>query len=451
MKDKILGDIEYQNGAWIRKETIEVYGKSRDISIEIMSDSQDSSLEVQKQAYKSFLSQRGKYLKQMPQIFLNEYIYNYEDIQSRVEFSENSPLLKENINDEIIMKTIAPLVLLFDNEGNYGWICKCGWTKNNSIAILLSEKEPRIITVDQLRNLHKLTDDACGLLVHDGKNAWIGLEQNAFFGKDEDLRIEVEGSVEDGITPLQQQVYNQYSMKREDYFNELSRMMLGIYMGSDEKADDMLSTGQKIMVQSILPKTLFIDKEGNYGWICYSQWSKSCLGVLLSDDKLYFLKEEKLRNYRQEEKVKDDVMGLLFPCYSGFENVVVVRLMNDVRTMRMVIRTENEKELNEDIRKAYKTFLKMRPTFWNDMKKEMLSYYLSSYESFKDYLEIPESLNKDNVDENSVMTILTFTKMYLVYDGRIAWFCESPTDTETGLAFEFTKEKIELIGQDEII
>ena len=98
MNDKIFGEVEYKDGAWKRDETIEVYGKSRDITIEIRADRQDASLEVQKKAYQSFLSHREQYLQQMPKVFLAEYLYNYEDIQSRVMFSENSPLLKEYIN-----------------------------------------------------------------------------------------------------------------------------------------------------------------------------------------------------------------------------------------------------------------------------------------------------------------------------------------------------------------
>lgn len=54
MKDKVLGDIEYQDGAWVRKETIEVYGKSRDISIEIRVENQGSSLETQKKPINYF-------------------------------------------------------------------------------------------------------------------------------------------------------------------------------------------------------------------------------------------------------------------------------------------------------------------------------------------------------------------------------------------------------------
>ncbi len=450
MKDEVLGDIKYQNGAWIREETIEVYGTNRDITIEIRANSKNAPLEVQKKAYSTYLSKKEVYLKQMPQIFLNEYLYNYEDIKSRVEFSEGSPLLRENVSESIIVKTFAPLVILFDEKGNYGWICKCGWTKDKTSAILLSESEPRIITPNQLRNLHKINDNSLSLLVHDGKNAWVGLEQNDFFGKDEDLRIEVEGSAEEGISPAQQKAYDEYLEKKENYFNELTRMMLSVYTGSDEQADQMLLTGQKIMVQTILPKTLYIDKQGNYGWICYTQWDDSYIGVLLSEKKLYFLSEWNLRNYNKAEKVIDNVLGLLFSAYGGFENIIVVRLMDNVRTLRMIINTEEDLKINKEIQEAYKTYLKMKPTFWNDIKRQMLFYYKTYYNDFEENLNIPEELNKENVNENNVISILTFTKLYIDFDGCIAWLCESPTE-EDGLAFEFTDGKVLWNYQNQII
>ena len=283
MNDKVFGKVEYKDGAWKRNETIEVYGKSRDISIEIIADSQDASLEVQRKAYQSFLSHREQYLQQMPKVFLAEYLYNYEDIQSRVMFSENSPLLKENINEVVIMQTVAPLVLYFDTTGNYGWICKCGWTRDRAQAILLSGKEPRILTPDQLRNLHKRNDDTFGLLVHDCKNAWRGLTKHSFFGEEENLVIELEGSVEDGITEEQKKAYSEY-LEKED---ELFKRFMEVLQASEKKG-------------TALPKTLYIDIEGNYGWICYAQWNKRYIGVLLSEDTpLIYKNINQLLKYRK--------------------------------------------------------------------------------------------------------------------------------------------------------
>lgn len=439
---------KYVDNTWKNVVEISMFGREKDMEI-LMADPDNKGInDVQKESYESYLKNLKEYESKVPDVLLSYFLANFEEIDRIVSLTDDAQ--KDTIVAERIFKMFMILSLYIDREGNYGWICKFSWEKNG-LAILLSESEPRIITPDQFRNLHKINDNSLGLLVHDGKNAWVGLEQNDFFGKDEDLRIELEGSVEEGISPAQQQAYEQYLVKKENYFNELTRMMLSVYMGSDETADQMLLMGHKIMVQTALPKTLFIDKEGNYGWICYTQWDDSYIGVLLSEDKLYFLTEANLRNYSKEEKLVDKELGILFPTYVGYEGLIVVRLMNDVRTMPMVLSLYDDEKI-EKIREAYQIYQKMRPTFWNDMKEIMLYYYKECYDEFETYLKIPENLKLENVNEDSVMSILTFTSLYIKeHKGRIAWLCDSPTDKETGLAFEFSDGETNLIGQDEII
>lgn len=65
--------------------------------------------------------------------------------------------------------------LFICRDGSFGYAFGCCWDKENGIAVLLSESEPRVISRTQLENLHKLNDSTVGLLVHDGKNAWKGL------------------------------------------------------------------------------------------------------------------------------------------------------------------------------------------------------------------------------------------------------------------------------------
>ena len=437
---------KYVDNTWKNVVEISMFGREKDMEILIEDPDNKGINDVQKESYESYLKNLKEYESKVPNVLLSYFLANFEEIDRIVSLTDDAQ--KDTIVAERIFKMFMILSLYIDRERNYGWICKFSWEKNG-LAILLSESEPRIITPDQLRNLNKINVNSLGLLVHDGKNAWVGLEQNDFFGKDEDLRIELEGSVEEGITPAQQQAYEQYLEKKEDYFNEFSRMMLSIYTGSDEQADNMMSMGHKIMVQTALPKTLFIDKEGNYGWICYTQWDDSYIGVLLSEKKQYFLSTNNLHHYSEVKKEIDNELGLLFPTYLGFESAIVVRLMDNVLTLPLVINARPENVIDEDIRKAYKTYLKLRPTFWNDIKGEMLFYYQSYYKDFENYLDIPEELNQENVNEDNVISILEFTNLF-IRGGRIAWLCESPTE-EDGLAFEFTDGKVEWNYQNQVI
>lgn len=295
-----------------------------------------------------------------------------------------------------------------------------------------------------------LDDSTFGNLVHNGLNCWIGYERNSFFGEEEDLEIEVEGNADEAITPNQQKAYVKYLKEKDNLFSEFSKLLLGVYLGSDEKADEMMNQGTKIVVQTVVPKKLFVDRDGNFGWICSTEWDESNIGVLLSEEKIYLMSEEKLRNYRNETKVKDDQMGILFPSYVGFENIIIARVAGDIRTFRLVL-SSYKKKVGDRHKKAYQKFLEMRPTFWEEIKDVTLEYYLDNYEEFEEYLEIPNALKKEKVTRDSVLNILEFTKLYIDEGGRIAWFCESPTAEEDGLAFEFTNGEIALIYQNEII
>ncbi len=450
MKDEILGVMKYHDDAWVREEKINIYGTNRDVTIEIRAEIK-SSLEVQKNAYKTYMLERERYIKQIPQIFLAEYLYDYEDIESRVEFSENSPLLRKNISESTIVKTFAPVVVFFDEKGNYGWICKCGWTKDKTSAVLLSESRPLVLTPNQLRNLHKLNDNTFGTLIHDGKKYWTTWDKLPYYGEEVDVRVEVEGSVDEGVNSIQQKVYTDYLMHKDDHLRRLSNAMLPVYLGNKTEAEKFIASGQKVGVKTVLPKRLVIDKNGNFGWICYTQWDGSYIGVLLSEDKIQIMGESHLREFSQIEKIKDEKCGYVFRTHFGWEQIVLQRFFNeDIKTLPVSIRTYDKKPDERQLKKLSEYYL-YDSAFWEGIKDELLPYYLYNYNVFESYLEIPETLNEKNVNRDNVVSILTFTKLFISIDARIAWLCESPTDQEDGLAFEFTEGKIKLIGQPDII
>lgn len=293
MKDKVFGDIEYQDGSWVRKETIEVYGKSRDISIKIRVDNQDSSLEIQKNAYQLFLSNREEYLRNMPLTFLNEYKLNYEDIQTRFRFSDNSPLLKENINEVVIMQTVAPLVLLIDEKGNYGWICKCGWTEDRTIAILLSEDTPRILTPSQLRDYRKIDDPVFGEMIYDA--GWEKREKKSLYGKEKLIRIAT-CDYEDGITDVHRASYKKYQENESRYLEEIPCALLEYYLSMYDEIKEYWRvprqyTKKNVTKENIMDlidfKTLYFRYNGMFAWLCECPWEEECgLAFVLSEDKI---------------------------------------------------------------------------------------------------------------------------------------------------------------------
>ena len=229
----------------------------------------------------------------MPLTFLNEYKLNYEDIQTRFRFSDNSPLLKENINEVVIMQTVAPLVLLIDEKGNYGWICKCGWTEDRTIAILLSEDTPRILTPSQLRDYRKIDDPVFGEMIYDA--GWEKREKKSLYGKEKLIRIAT-CDYEDGITDVHRASYKKYQENESRYLEEIPCALLEYYLSMYDEIKEYWRvprqyTKKNVTKENIMDlidfKTLYFRYNGMFAWLCECPWEEECgLAFVLSEDKI---------------------------------------------------------------------------------------------------------------------------------------------------------------------
>lgn len=451
MEDKILGEVEFNNkGSWRKLLNKTLFGSDEPIKLLVQDENQEGILDVQRKSYQTYMENEERYIKDVPRYLLDYYRWNYEEISKVLKLEEDKQ--KDTITENVLFRMCKVFFLFICRDGSYGWIFGSSWSKI-AFAVLLSEPEPRVLkTREELRYLHKLNDPTIGLLVHNGGKIWTGLKQHHFFGELENLEIELEGGIDEGITSAQRKAYSEYLQKEEEYFREFSKMMLTAYVGDPKKAEAMIGMGHPIAVQTVLPKTLYIDRDGNYGWICYTSWDDSYIGVLLSEDEIYIMNESDLKEYRTKDKVKDEVLGLLFYNSMMHEKLIIVRLAGEMRTLPLHIRTMNGAKINDKVRSAYEKYLELNSTLWEEIKDLTLKYYLDNYDEFIQYIEDPDDLRKGKVNrENIVPELLEFTSLYISSsDGLIGWLCESLT-TDDGLAFEFTDGKIKLIPQPEII
>lgn len=454
--DKVLGQLKFfeKRKIWWKHTDVSLYSSDHKLDLWVQDENHEGVLDVQREAYKRYMENADKYIKEVPQYILDYYKWHYEEIDREVELEDNQKI--GSITAEGVVNDLMNFYYLFIcRDGSYGWLASCCWD-DNYFAILLSESKPRMMTYNQLYDLNKLNDDTFGLLVHDGMQRWLGLEQNQFYGESGILQIEVEGGYDEEISPIQQKAYKTYLKNKEAHFKDLTKMMLTVYLGDEKKADAAMKVnGVTVVDRSLLPKTLYIDKEGNYGWICYSSWDDKYLGVLLSEKGLHVMRTDELLSYaiykRKNEIVMDNVFGILFTDYMGYEKTLIVKLAGRTYTLPLTIRADDA-ELTDEMRSAYKQYLKLNSTLWEGVKDAMLEYYLRGYDWFSTFMDFPEELSKENVNRENVMSLVQFKKLYISnIDGRIAWLCECPTAEEEGLAFEFTDGEIEAIAQTDII
>lgn len=447
MKDKILGELEFDRYVWWRSMNKSMFGSDVVVELLVQDENQEGILDVQRKAYQTYLENEERYIKEVPNYLIDYYKWKFEEINKAIELEEGDQ--KDTITEKAFFEMCKVFFLFICRDGSFGWILGSSWSKED-IAVLFSEQEPRIITRNELRYLHKLKDKSFDTLIHDGEKYWTTWDKMPFYDELVNIRVEVEGSVDEGVNVAQQKAYAQYLLNKNEYLKRLSDYMLSVYLGSRSEAEKVIASGQKVGIKTILPKRLVIDKKGNYGWICYTQWDDSYVGVLLSEEKIQIMTENQLREFEKQEKVKDELFGYLFREFHGWGKTEVVRFFKgEVQTLPLRIRTYDE-DVNGEQKAAYAAYLKHDASFWDGIKDELLAYYLEFYDDFEEYLDIPDTLTKKNVNRDNVVSILTFTKLFIGSDARIAWLCESPTE-EDGLAFEFTDGKIKQIFQPEII
>lgn len=281
IKDEVLGELEYNKYVWVRSMDKTLYGSDVVIRVLVQDENQEGILDVQRKAYQTYLENEEKYINEAPKYILDYYKWNFEEIDRVVELEPGDQ--KDTITEKALFEMCKVYFLQIARDGSFGWVFGCSWIERKGFVVLLSEEEPRILmNRDEFRYLHKMNDETFGLLVHDVANSWKGLTKHSFFGEEENLVIELEGGVEDSITEAQKKAYAEYLEKEDELFKRFTEVLQ--------------ASGKK---GTALPKTLYIDIEGNYGWICYAQWNKRYIGVLLSEDTPRILKTNQLLKYRK--------------------------------------------------------------------------------------------------------------------------------------------------------
>ena len=436
IKDEFFGEVKYKPniGSWVGITDAPLYNSEGNLKLVVQDLEKEGILDVQREAYKTYLQNADKYKEIAVDYLLDYYKWNYEYIASEVSGVTEKDH-KDVVTETQLFEFMTLWYLFICRDGSFGYAFGCCWDVDNGLAVLLSEEEPRVISRTQLKNLHKINDDTFGLLVHDGKENWKGLEYVTFSGKKENLEIELSGSVEEGITEAQQKAYVTYQQQKDAYFMQLTEVLLAANAESS---------------QTIQPKTLYIDREGNMGWICYTNWDASYLGVLFTGENILLVTDDQLKDMGEYKITEDKTCGKLLIDDSFAGRIEIRSFLGKIQTLYLDFQLEDGK-LTREQRNAYKKYLNRNPKFWENIKDVMLDYYLSIYEDMVEFIDVPEGLEIENVTRDNVLNIVDFGRIYFTYDGRGCFLGECPIGEEEGIGFEFTDGEIEIIDPIEIL
>ncbi|MEE1082928.1 MAG: hypothetical protein UH850_04215 [Paludibacteraceae bacterium] len=304
-----------------------------------------------------------------------------------------------------------------------------------------------------------INDSVFGKLEYDKKGLWkTKIFLGIWGGDEEQLELIVKCQEKEEILDVQRKAYKSYLSDLQRISKEVPTLILDYYKDHYEDIerswplDDELRIDavEKITLINLFDiKSLFIDRNGNYGWLVEFIWNEFPISVVLSDDKIRIyegwnvLKE----NYI---KVNDDAFGEMVYDSSWQKSVKMDLYGVAGRWINVVASADPGKEINETQRKAYLEYLEKEEDFLDDIPDAMITYYLQNYEDIEEWNNIPQKYNKQNINMYSVMELIKFKELYFDEDGRYGWLCDCPWDS-SGLAIILSGEEIVVTVQDELI
>lgn len=459
--DEIFEELEYneKEGLLTKKVYIDIWGVS-DYEMELMVQcgKNQEITEAQREAYKDYLSKIDTIASEIPLLMLAYYKDHYEDIERRWQLDDD---LKIDVVDKNVLLNGFDLKKIFiDRNGNYGWLVEFIWD-DYPITLVLSDDKIEIYEGWNVlkENYTKVNDSVFGELEYD-KNGFLKTKifLGIWGGDDEELDLIIKCQENEEISDIQRKAYKTYLADLQRISKEVPTLLLDYYKDHYEDIerrwplDDELRIDvvEKITLINLFDiKSLFIDRNGNYGWLVEFIWDEFPISVILSDDKIKIYEgwNVLMENYT---KVDDDAFGEMVYDSSWQKSVKKDLYGVTGRWIHVVADADQGKEINESQRKAYLEYLEKEEDFLDDIPDAVITYYLQNYEDIEEWNNIPQKYNKQNITMYSVMELITFKDLYFDEDGRYGWLCDCPWDS-SGLAIILSGEEIEVTVQDELI
>ena len=459
--DEIFEELEYneKEGFLTKKVYIDIWGVS-DYEMELMVQcgKNQEITEAQREAYKDYLSKVDTIASEIPLLMLAYYKEHYEDIERRWQLDDD---LKIDVVDKNVLLNGFDLKKIFiDRNGNYGWLVEFIWD-DYPITLVLSDDKIKIYEGWDIlkKNYSKLMDEVFGELEYDKNGFWkTKIFLGIWGGDDEELELIIKCQENEEILDIQRKAYKTYLADLQRISKEIPPLLLDYYKDHYEDIerrwplDDELRIDvvEKITLINLFDiKSLFIDRNGNYGWMVEFIWDEFHISVILSDDKIEIYEgwNVLMENYT---KVDDDAFGEMVYDSSWQKSVKMDLYGVTGRWIHVVADADQGKEINESQRKAYLEYLEKEEDFLDDIPDAVITYYLQNYEDIEEWNNIPQKYNKQNITMYSVMELITFKDLYFDEDGRYGWLCDCPWDS-SGLAIILSGEEIEITVQDELI
>ena len=271
-----------------------------------------------------------------------------------------------------------------------------------------------------------------------------------------DLMIKCEKNEE--ITEVQREAYQNYLGKLPIIADTVPSSLLTYYKEHYEEIDrnwtldddlkhDAVDDG--VLLSSTDFKAVFIDRNGNYGWLVNLVWDNYPITVILSDDKIRIYEEWSVlvTNY---ERVDDEVFGDMVYDF-GWNKSIKMDINGEKGVWIDVTAAAYPGEkITQEQRDCYLEYQNKEKDYFDELPNALMTYYLENYEQIDEWWGgVPTEYNRHNITKESLMELIEIHKIYFNRDGkRYGWLCGCEWDDVHGLGITLSEDEIH-IGWDE--
>ena len=307
--------------------------------------------------------------------------------------------------------------------------------------------------------MDKINDSVFGNLEYNKEEGyWTKKDSINIWGIDDfkiDLMVKCDENEE--ITEEQRKAYKSFFNNLERYQKEIPTILLAYYKDHYEDIERSWEVDEELRIEVVdklallryfILKSLYIDRNGNYGWLVDLIWTNNPMTVVLSGDniRIYSGWELLVTDY---DIVDDEVFGEMVYDYGWRKSVKM-----DINGLKgfwveIVAGAYPGKGITPEQRKNYLEYKEKEEDFFKEIPNALMTYYLENYDEIGSWYDIPTKYNRENITMDSLMELIEFHSVHFNRDGkRYGWLCGCEWDDVHGLAIILSGDEIEF-GWDE--
>ena len=148
--------------------------------------------------------------------------------------------------------------------------------------------------------------------------------------------------------------------------------------------------------------------------------------------------------------INDEVFGEMSYDYAWEQSKKDI-IFSKLSDYKVVAQAYPGDSITDAQRKSYKEYKQKEESFWKQIPDQLLLYYLENYETISELVNIPERLDKNHINRDSITKLVRLNTLYFDREGRYGWLCDCAWDKEHGICIILSDDSITIDVQDALL